>query len=751
MVIKVRHITVLFLCFLILQGCSQPPKVEPTATVVPTQTPLSEPSVKITSVPDVKAAARAYLDGWKADDYEGMYQLLTSISKDAISQEKFLEHYKGVAEEAAIDVAPKGLDYEILTSLVLDPETAQVGYRVTMHSVLVGDITRETLMNLHLEQGAWRVKWDDTLVLPELKGGNRLGMDREGFVPARANIYDRNGKALVAQTDAIAVGLYPDQIDPEQGDSLFGVLTYLTGMRTEAIQALYANFPAGAGWYLALGEVASTKVGNRFNSIAGIPGLALQTYKARYYFDGGIAPHVVGYVRTIQPDEVDYYKRKGYLQDERVGGSGLEQWGEQYLAGKRGGALYVFNSQNQPVTRLAEQEAQPSAAIYTTLDKDYQEDAQNALRGFRAAAVVLERDTGKVLAIASSPSFDPNMFEPVNANSYSLLEALNNETGQPFLNRAASGQYPLGSVFKIITMAAALESGKYTPASAYECGYDFTELGGVTLHDWTWDHYQLDGVTMPSGHLTLREGLMRSCNPFFWHIGLDLYNQNLTKAVSDMARGFGLGSKTGLEGVNEESGQVPDPTSQLDATNLAIGQGDLMVTPLQVADFVAAIGNGGTLNVPQVIGRIAPPDSEPIYSFTVKTRGTLPIKPTTLKAIQDSMVGVIKNTKPRGTAYHVFMGTNIPIAGKTGTATSGSGLPHAWFAGYTFAEREDKPDIAVAVVVENIGEGSDYAAPIFRRLVELYFTGSPGKLYPWESTFYVTRTPTPLVTDTPTP
>ena len=528
-------------------------------------------------------------------------------------------------------------------------------------------------------------------------------------------------------------------------------LTGLTGLRTETIQGMYANFPAGADWYLALGEVPATKIGNRYNSISGIPGLALNFYQARYYFDGGIAPHVIGYVRTIQPEEVDDYKRKGYQQDERVGGAGLEKWGEQYLSGKRGGALYVFNAQNQPVTRLAEQAATPSSSIYTTLDKDYQEAVQRAITGFKAAAVVLERDTGKVLAIASSPSYDPNMFEPINANSYSMLTELNNETGQPFLNRATSGQYPLGSVFKIITMAAALESGVYTPESTYECGYDFTELGGVTLHDWTWEHYQNDGVTMPSGHLTLPQGLMRSCNPFFWHIGLDLYNQNLTKAVSDMARGFGLGSKTGIEGVDEESGQVPDPTSQLDATNLAIGQGDLLVTPLQVADFAAAIGNGGTLYTPQVIGKIAPLDGEPIYSFTVKTRGTLPIKATTLQTIQEAMTGVIKSTKPRGTAFHVFSGTNIAIAGKTGTATSGSGLPHAWFAGYTSEGREDKPDIAIAVVVENIGEGSDYAAPIFRRLVELYFTGSPGKLYPWESTFYTTRTPTPLVTDTPTP
>lgn len=709
-------------------GGASPPASTGTAGVsVPTLTSLATPYLTRTRPPDAQSAARAFLDAWKTEDYAAMYAMLTPISRDAVPEENFVLRYR----DTALKITLSTIDYEILSSLT-NPANAQVAYRVAFHTNLFGDLIKEMSMNLSLEKGAWQVQWEDGLIMPELRGGNRVDVSYDS--PARGNIYDRDGEGMAIFSDVMAIGLNVDEIDDDQTGTLLSELSRLTGKTPEAIRALYDNDYTFPGDYVAVGEAPREEVMDRYEVLSGLGGVELHEYTGRYYFDGGVAPHVTGYVSAIQAEEQDLYLRAGYQLNDRVGRGGLEYWGEKYLLGQKGATLDIYDPAGRPVSRLAKIERQPSQSIYTTIDRNLQVEAQKALSGFNGALVVMERDTGRVLAMVSSPGFDPNAYEYLNWNSGPLLGQSNSDNRE--YNRAAGNGYALGSVFKLITMAAALESGVFTAESTYECGHFFTDLGGTPLEDWT---YAKDFD--PSGLLTLPEGLMRSCNPWFYHIGFDLYSQGRTKDISNMARAFGLGSKTGIEGIAEEAGSMPDPNEIGMAVAMAIGQGEMQVNPLQVARFVAAIGNGGTLYKPQLVEKIVDPDDNPSFTFKPEAQGLLPLKPENLVIIQDAMRSVVAS--PRGTAVRAFGGLGVPVNGKTGTAQNDwSGHPHAWFAGYSDAGREDRPDIAVAVIAEYAGEGSEIAAYIYRRIIEVYFLGQPQAIYPWESRLNVTRTPT---------
>ncbi len=720
------------LVLIVITACSvTPPAGEITMT--PTSS-LPTPVVNITSAPDAAQAAVAFLDAWVAEDYPAMYTMLSRVSQDAISQEDFIKRYNNTA----INLSLVSLAYKINSTLT-NPGNAQVAYGVTYTTSMVGTLERDMVMNLEMGDGTWKVLWDDGMIMPELKGGNYLMMDIT--VPSRGIIFDRNGEPLAAQQDAVALGVIPAEIADVEG-SLLVELSNLIDKPIAAIKILYDDI-RDAQWYVPVGEASASEVEARYNVLSQFPGLWMTKYSARFYNYGGVAPHTIGYVQSIFAEEVDEYRRQGYRGDEKVGAAGIEKWGEEYLAGTRGASLLVVDPQGQIVTRLGKRDSVASQSIYTTIDSEFQRGVQQAIAGFRGAIVVLEVDTGKVVAMASSPTFDPNSFETSNANSSYLLTDLFASEEQPLLNRATQGGYPLGSVFKIVTMAAALETGVFNQYSSYYCGHEFTELPGQVFYDWTYER----GVA-PSGELTLPEGLMRSCNPWFYHIGLELFRQNEPDAITEMAKGFGLGSATGIGQVAEDIGSIPYPQNEGDAVQQGIGQGAMLVTPLQVANFIAAIGNGGTLLQPQVVDKVVAIDGTVTKEFSPVTRGKLPVSTENLEIIQDAMRSVVEHE--RGTA-HRLVTTGYTIYGKTGTATNPMGKPHAWFAGYTDENREDRPDIAVVVLVENVGEGSEYAIPIFRRVLELYYRGAPTTLYPWEATYYSTKTPTPLYTDTPEP
>ncbi|MGC8788193.1 MAG: penicillin-binding transpeptidase domain-containing protein, partial [Anaerolineae bacterium] len=319
-------------------------------------------------------------------------------------------------------------------------------------------------------------------------------------------------------------------------------------------------------------------------------------------------------------------------------------------------------------------------------------------------------------AMVSHPGYDPNLFI---TGTTQQRQALLNDPQRPFLNRAIAGLYPPGSTFKIVTMSAGMQELGLTQHSSFYCAGRWDGLAdGATRYCW-----------LPSGHgtLNLLNGLVQSCDTVFWEIGKAL-NERDPYALPRWARIFGLGAPTGLNALDEAPGLIADPDWKAqhysgaeqqwlprDAVNMAIGQGDVLVTPLQMANLVAAVANGGTLYRPRLVQRIGSLMGDDMQDFPPQVLGQLPISPANLQVVQQAMEGVCRY----GTASRAFIGATIRMAGKSGTAETPPGEPHAWFVGY--APVED-PQIAVAVVLEHGGEGGRNAAPLFRQVVEAYMT-----------------------------
>jgi penicillin-binding protein 2 len=428
-----------------------------------------------------------------------------------------------------------------------------------------------------------------------------------------------------------------------------------------------------------------------------------------------------------------------------VGIAGLEAWGEEFLNGERGGVLSVVDASGNVIDVVADREPQPARSIYTTLDLEFQAAVEQALADAIAthpaanygAIAVLDPSSGAVRALATYPTYDPKVFDPLRADSGEAVAALLNDPSQPLLNRATQGAYPSGSTFKIVTYAAALNSGLYDPETRYSSTGSWSRLGDEFIkYDW---------LSGGHGTVSLRTALVVSCNSCFYDVGYTIDGQDNT-LLPRIAREFGLGQPTGIQGIAESAGLIPDPEWKMaeigegwatgDAVNMAIGQGYVQVTPLQMANIAAALANGGTLYRPTLVDRIGAAGDMPEEKPPPEINGTLPLSPEQLATVRESLWNVTH--AGNGTATHRFQNFAVPVAGKTGTAEAPPGLPHAWFVGYAPAEPFTAPDgravegpeLAIAVMLENAGEGSEVAAPLFRRVVELYYGIEPTP-FPW--------------------
>jgi penicillin-binding protein 2 len=398
-----------------------------------------------------------------------------------------------------------------------------------------------------------------------------------------------------------------------------------------------------------------------------------------------------------------------------LGVAGLEGWGENYLAGERGGTLAIISPDGRIVWTVAERPAKGSSSIHTTLDANMQRAAEGILGERIGAIAVLDPRNGEVRALASYPRYDPGQLTAgTPAEGWT---ALLNDERHPLLNRAIAGLYPPGSTFKIVTFSAGLQELGLTENSSFYCAGRWDGLpDGATRYCW---------VRSGHGTLSLFNGLVQSCDTVFWEVGKAL-NERDSHVLPLYARAFGLGQASGLNALDEAAGLIPDPEWKAqhysgaeqqwlprDAVNMAIGQGDVLVTPLQMANLVAAVANGGTLYRPRLVRQIGSQTEGSVQAFPPEVVAQLPVSAANLQIVRRALEAVVTH----GTAQRAFYGATVRMAGKSGTAEAPGVATHALFVGYAPA---DNPLVAVAVVLEHGGEGGADAAPLFRQVVEAY-------------------------------
>ncbi len=540
----------------------------------------------------------------------------------------------------------------------------------------------------------------------------------------RGIFYDRSGVPLVSNRPGFSVSLV--SFNGPVSDEVIERLADILAMKPEEIRKKIKQQDNPLEPIRVKNDVGPeivTKIEEHRNAL---PGVVLEIQSVRNYVNKELAAHIFGYVGEISEEELAKKKAAGYKTGNLIGKFGLEKVWDKEVRGVDGGAQVEVDVSGRPVKMLGKKEPQLGDSLVLTIDAKIQKAAEKAMddrlnylqkklgnpNAKAGAAVVINPQTGEILAMVSRPAFDPNLFN--GGISSKDWKVINDNPFNPMSNRAIAGEYPPGSTFKIITGTAALELGKVTPEEKIlDTGHHWIIPKGNAMNE-------------ALGWIDFREALSKSDNVYFYEMGNRLGIDNLEK----YARLYGLGALTGINLSGEADGLVANRRYKekvygedwylSETFDAAIGQGFQLATPLQMATVMSEVANGGHRYRPYLVSSLINPKGETVKTFGPEEVGRVPIADRNLNLIRSALRDV---AAPGGTAAWVFEGFPVAIAGKTGTAENPHGDDHGWFVAYA---PFDNPTVVVAVIVEQGGFGADSATPIARKILEAAF-GVPPK------------------------
>lgn len=526
------------------------------------------------------------------------------------------------------------------------------------------------------------------------------------LIAPRGNIYDRNGKLLAGSRIAFDCAAIPQEfkVDEKRLQQLSAMLeTPVSSLKKKIKENRFAPF-APVILKKNIGRETAIAISEQSEYY---PGLIIQTYPARDYPNGNVACHVTGYLGKIGEEELSSFRDYGFKPLDYVGRGGLELYYNSYLRGENGGMQTEVDSRGRELRVLGIKEPEKGRDITVTIDLELEKYIASLMEGYKGAVLVMDASSGEVLGLVSKPDFDPNVL--VSSSDPATIKKLLRRSDYPLVNRAVSGTYPPGSVFKIVTSSAAIECKNITPSERLDC-QGFYILGTRRFDCWK---------STGHGSQTMTDGIKNSCNVFFYQVGRRVGIEKLF----NFAVRYGFGTKSGIDLPYEADGIVPNGIWKKrckkeawydgDTINFAIGQGYLVVTPVQILGMMNALATEGELIRPFLVKKI---DNTEISGIVKKE---LDISKNTFSVIKTGTIKAVRDEN--GTAKHAGV-PGLDIAGKTGTAEVDERGTHAWFAGYC---PTDKPKVSLVVFLEYGGKGGDkpcqIAAKIFEKLRELKY------------------------------
>jgi penicillin-binding protein 2 len=542
----------------------------------------------------------------------------------------------------------------------------------------------------------------------------------------RGDILDRNGKILVANRTELAVQVRPEDLPrpgTERRDEL-NRLSAVTGMtRREIVKELEQGNRAAPGGPVILKKgLGVDKVYYLRENQSSFPGVSVERVFTREYKQGATAAHLFGNVGEVTAEQLREPRYSGLRQGDAVGQSGIEYEYDRFLRGRAGTDRVQVDALGRPTGQLRSKPAEAGDNIRLTIDSGLQSYAEGALASFGlpGALVAMDVNDGSILAMGSTPTFDPATFtRPITQRQYRSLTS--EKTDAPLANRAIQGLYPTGSVFKMITGTAALEHQLISPNAI------FNDTGVLKIDIQT----LRNAGKAVYGPINMSDAFKVSSDIYFYSLGLKAKASKGHGQIQDWARRYGLGERTGIDLPAEVEGLIPTPAwrnrlykegltdrpwTAGDNINLSVGQGDLQANPLQMAIAYAALANGGKVLRPHLADQVESVTGEVLEEVRPAPRRQIQISDQTRNTIMDGLTRAAM--EDGGTSYGVFGNFPFPVAGKTGTAERGVQPDQAWYVAIAPA---DNPQIVVAVTLERGGFGADTAAPVAARMIERHF------------------------------